>query len=465
MSEPLPPDRAALLDTVFKAYDVRGTVPDQLDVELMQRIGAAFAAFVSRREGRPSRLLVAHDMRTSGGALSEAFMVGVADQGVDVIALGLCSTDEVFFASGSLDAPAAMLTASHNPAAYNGVKLCLSGARPVGEDSGLAEIKALVAEGLPPADRRGVRAVRDVLEPFVEHVHSFVDVDALASLEVVADTANGMGGLIVPAVFAGLPVTLDLLYGELDGTFPNHPADPIQPVNQQDLMARVLETGADVGLAFDGDADRVFLVDEKAQPVSGSTTTAIVARAMLEREPGATVLHNLICSKAVPETVREAGGTPVRTRVGHSLIKKVMAETGAVFGGEHSGHYYYRDNYRADSGIITALVVLEQMSRTGMPLSELRIPFERYASSGEINTEVPDVSAVIESIAGAFADATQDRLDGLTVDCDDWWFNLRPSNTEPLLRLNLEAATSDEVTARVAEVQDHIRAVAAAPTS
>ena len=292
-----------------------------------------------------------------------------------------------------------------------------------------------------------------MLSRFADHVRSFVDLDGLRPLKVVADTANGMGGLVVPAVFESLPFELEILYPELDGTFPNHPADPIQPENQRDLQARVLATGADVGLAFDGDADRVFLVDEKAQLLSGSLTTAIVADEMLAREPGGTVIHNLICSKAVPEVVREAGGTPVRTRVGHSFIKAVMAETGAVFGGEHSGHYYFRDNFRADSGLIAAIVVLDVLGRSGRPLSELRRPYERYAASGEINTEVPDPRAVIDIVAGRFPDAEQDRLDGLTVDLGDWWFNLRPSNTEPLLRLNLEAADPDACARRVAEVQ------------
>ena len=292
-----------------------------------------------------------------------------------------------------------------------------------------------------------------MLSRFADHVRSFVDLDGLRPLKVVADTANGMGGLVVPAVFESLPFELEILYPELDGTFPNHPADPIQPENQRDLQARVLATGADVGLAFDGDADRVFLVDEKAQLLSGSLTTAIVADEMLAREPGGTVIHNLICSKTVPEVVREAGGTPVRTRVGHSFIKAVMAETGAVFGGEHSGHYYFRDNFRADSGLIAAIVVLDVLGRSGRPLSELRRPYERYAASGEINTEVPDPRAVIDIVAGRFPDAEQDRLDGLTVDLGDWWFNLRPSNTEPLLRLNLEAADPDACARRVAEVQ------------
>jgi phosphomannomutase len=369
----------------------------------------------------------------------------------------LCSTDELYFASGSLDAPGAMFTASHNPAEYNGAKFCLAGARPVGEDSGLGRIRELAAAwldgGLAPAPPTGSLRHLDVLDDFARHVRSFVDPSVLRPLRVVADTANGMGGLVVPAVFAELPFELEVMYGELDGTFPNHPADPIQPENTADLRRRVVEAGAAVGLAFDGDADRVFLVDERGVGLSGSTTTAIIAAAILDKHPGETVIHNLICSRAVPEVIREHGGTPVRTRVGHSFIKQVMAETGAIFGGEHSAHYYFRDNFRADSGLIAALVVLEQMSVTGEPLSKLRVPFERYASSGEINTRVEDPAAVIERVARHYADLPQDRMDGLTVDGGDWWFNLRPSNTEPLLRLNLEAPDEAAVAARVDEVR------------
>jgi phosphomannomutase len=378
-------------------------------------------------------------------------------QGADAVMLGLCSTDELFFAAGKYDSPGAQLTASHNPAGYNGIKLCLSGARPVGEDSGLDRIKADAAAGVEPTETRGEVKALDAMPDFVEHVHSFVDRSVLKPLKIVADTANGMGGLVAPAVFADLPFDVEIMYGELDGTFPNHPADPIQPENLRDLQARVRAVGADVGLAFDGDADRVFLVDDQGQLVSGSLTTAIVAKVMLEKHPGATILHNLICSKAVPEVILEHGGRPIRTRVGHSLIKKVMADENAAFGGEHSGHYYFGDNYRADSGIIAALTVLEELSKVDEPLSELRKPFERYVASGELNTTVPDPKAVIELVAEHFAaahpDAGQDRLDGLTVDFGPWWFNLRPSNTEPLLRLNLEAPTQAEVDDHVAEVR------------
>ena len=439
------------LDNIFKAYDIRGTFPDQLDSALARSIGVAFAAFA-----KSDRILVARDMRPSGVELCAAFADGVTASGADVVDLGLASTDEMYFASGALDAPGAMFTASHNPARYNGIKLCLAGARPVGLESGLAEIKASVASGSgpAPAGRRGTITTRDVLEDYAAKVRSFIDLDALRPLKVVADTANGMGGLVVPRVFATLPFDLEIMFGDLDGNFPNHPADPIQPANIRDLQPRVVETGADVGLAFDGDADRCFLVDDQGAAVSGSTTTAIVAAAMLDKHPGSTILYNLICSKSVPDVIREHGGVPIKTRVGHSFIKSVMAETGAVFGGEHSGHYYFRDNYRADSGSIAALVVLEVLSKASEPLSELRKPFERYADSGEINVEVDDQAAAVARVSATYAGggATEERMDGLTVDLGDWWFNLRPSNTEPLLRLNLEAATVAQCQAHTAEV-------------
>jgi phosphomannomutase len=443
------------MDTVFKAYDIRGTVPDQLDADMCRSIGAAYARFAFTHDGA-TRVLLARDMRPSGVDLSNAFADGVLGQGLDVVDIGLASTDMLYYASGALDAPGAMFTASHNPAQYNGIKMCLSGAKPIGEDTGLAEIKALATTGVAPAGARGHRSEQAVLENFADHVRSFVDISALRPLKVVADTANGMGGLVVPAVFSKLPFTIEVLFPELDGTFPNHPADPIQPENLRDLQARVLETGADIGLAFDGDADRVFLVDEHGLLVSGSLTTALVASRVLASEPGATIIYNLICSKTVPEVIREGGGTPVRSRVGHSFIKALMADTGAAFGGEHSGHYYFRKNYRADSGLIAAVTVLEAMSVTGKSLSELLLPLRRYADSGEINTKVSDPHAVIDRVAthfSAFEGATQDRLDGLTVDLGNWWFNLRPSNTEPLLRLNLEARTAAECDAHVAEVR------------
>jgi len=436
------------LDAIFKAYDVRGVYPDQLDEGVARSVGNAFVAFTGA-----DRVIVGRDMRPSSEPLAAAFVEGATRAGADVSDLGLASTDLCWFASGHLDAPAAMFTASHNPSEYGGIKLCRAGAAPIGIETGLAQIKASVESGLlERAAELGTVEARDLLPEFADHVRSFVDLSVLRPLRVVADTANGMGGLVVPVVFEGLPFTLSVLYPELDGTFPNHPADPIQPENLQDLQKAIVESDADVGLAFDGDADRVFLVDDRAEALSGSLTTSIVAKGILDHHPGETIVHNLICSKAVPEIVRENGGTPVRTRVGHSFIKQVMAETGAIFGGEHSGHYYFRDNYRADSGLIAALVVLEQLSRGGVPLSELRQPFERYAASGEINTRVDEPAGVIDRVAATYRDVDQDRLDGLTVDAGDWWFNLRPSNTEPLLRLNLEApdrAACDEHAAEV----------------
>jgi phosphomannomutase len=443
------------MDQVFKAYDVRGIVPDQLNADMCLAIGRAMARFAGAPE-----VIVARDMRESGVELSAAFSDGVRAEGVDVTDLGLASTDFLYFASGYLNAPGAMFTASHNPAQYNGLKLCLSGARPIGRDTGLADISAeaqkLLGEPVPALE--GGRRELDLLSEWADHVVSFVDVSALRPLKVVADTANGMGGLVVPIVFERLPFEVEILFPELDGSFPNHPADPIQPENLVALKKEVLARGADVGLAFDGDADRVFLVDEKAQPVSGSLTTALVAASMLTKHPGETILYNLICSHVVPEVVAEMGGTAVRTQVGHSIIKKVMAETGAVFGGEHSGHYYYRDNFRADSGIITALVVLELMSTSGLPLSEMLRPYERYADSGEINTEVANPAATVAAMAEAerSAGASVDLLDGLTVERGDWWYNVRPSNTEPLLRLNVEAKTPERCAQHAAEVQELI---------
>ncbi|MCB0976658.1 MAG: phosphomannomutase/phosphoglucomutase [Acidimicrobiales bacterium] len=444
------------LDAIFKAYDIRGTFPNEIDAEGCRAIGAAFARFALDEGGAVPEILVGRDMRPSGAELAEAFSDGVRSQGVDVVDLGLASTDLVYFASGSRGAPGAMFTASHNPAQYNGIKFCLAGARPVGADTGLDRIKELARTGVAPTERRGNASKIDLLGSFAEHVRSFVDVSKFRPLKVVADTANGMGGLVVPAVFEALPFELEILYPELDGTFPNHPADPIQPENQRDLQARVRDVGADVGFAFDGDADRVFVVDEQGNGLSGSVTTAMVAVGMLEKEPGGTVLHNLICSKTVPEVVREHGGTPVRTKVGHSFIKAEMAATGAVFGGEHSAHYYFRDNYRADSGLIASMMVLERLCAGSEPMSALRAPYDRYADSGEINTQVNDPAAVIDAVAAEFArrtpSAAQDRLDGLTVDFGDWWFNLRPSNTEPLLRLNLEARTRDECDEHTSEL-------------
>ena len=450
----------AVLDRIVKAYDVRGTTPDEMNDDVAFALGVSFAGFV-----KADTVVVARDMRTTGESLVAAFSDGVMSQGVNIVDLGLASTDLVYFAAGVLDAPGAMFTASHNPAEYNGIKFCLSGARPVGIDTGLADIrdsaKKILAGARPDAAAvRGTRTERDMLDEFADHVVSFIDTSALRPMRIVADTANGMGGLIVPVVFERLPMMqLEIMYPELDGTFPNHPADPIQPANQRDLQARVVSGGFDIGLAFDGDADRVFVVDETGRGLSGSSTTAILAAGVLRSHPGATVLHNLICSRSVPEVIRENGGVPVRTKVGHSNIKQVMAETGAVFGGEHSAHYYFLDNFRADSGIIATMFMLQELSRAGVPLSEFRRPFERYEASGEINTSVSDADAVMKAVARAYNGRPQDWIDGLTVDCGDWWFNLRPSNTEPLLRLNLEAATRDECDDHVAEVLSLVTSV------
>jgi phosphomannomutase len=441
------------LDRIFKAYDVRGVVPDELDADLVRRIGAAFAEWT-----QAPAIILGRDCRLSSPELAAAIAEGATSRGADVVDLGLASTDLLYFAAGSQNLPGIMLTASHNPKQYNGLKFCLSGARPVGEETGLRDIRAIVeADPGPAVVEPGRVEARDLLGAYVEHVLSFVDVDAMRPLTVVADTANGMGGLVVPAVMARLPVTLHHLYAELDGTFPNHPADPIDPENQRDLKAAVIERGADVGLAFDGDADRVFLIDERAGDVSGSILTALVAGSMLDKEPGAKVVHNLICSWTVPEVIREHGGVPVRTRVGHSFIKQVMADTGAVFGGEHSGHYYFRENYRADSGLIAAVIALGELSKARVPLSELLLPLRRYSDSGEINSRVDDQQARMEEIAAALSAGRQDRLDGLTVEFDDWWCNVRPSNTEPLLRLNVEARTPELLEEKTAEVLGLIR--------
>lgn len=438
---------------IFKAYDIRGIYPDELDEDASRRIGSAFAEFTSTE-----RVVVARDCRVSSPSLSHAFIEGVTGRGADVVDIGLATTDMLYLASGALDLPGAMFTASHNPPEYNGLKLCREGAAPIGEDTGLREIRDLAQRDPgPSASSSGSVEERSMLEEYVHHVLGFVDVSRIAPLTVVADAANGMAGLVLEPIFERLPAKLIGLYLDLDGTFPNHPADPINPENQEDLRKGVVEHGADVGLAFDGDADRVFVVDEGAKGVSGSLLVALIADKLLEREPGATILHNVICSWVVPEVIREAGGTPVRTRVGHSFIKQVMAETGAVFGGEHSGHYYFRDHYRADSGLVAALLVLEQMSEADVPLSELLLPFRRYHASGEINSEVEDPPAAIDRVAEQYPDGAQDRLDGLTVEYEDWWFNARPSNTEPLLRLNVEARDEGLLAEKTAEVLSIIR--------
>lgn len=446
------------LDRVFKAYDVRGLVPDDLSPTLVHMIGAAFAEW-----SKAKKIIVARDCRLTSPELAAAITEGATSRGVDVVDVGLASSDLMYFASGALDLPGVMVTASHNSKQYNGLKFCLERAKPVSEDTGLADIRAIVETGSRPSvPSPGTVEQLSMLEAYVEHVLTFVDVSAMRPFTVAIDTANGMGGLVAPAVLERLPVKVISLFPELDGNFPNHRADPMDPDNKRWLRDAVLERHADIGLAFDDDADRVFLVDERAQDVTGSSVTAFIAQAMLRRQPGATILYNLICSRAVPEVIRESGGTPVRTRVGHSFIKKVMADTGAIFGGEHSGHFYFRDNYHADSGMITSVVALQLLSDTRDPLSRLLAPFIRYFDSGEINSEVDDKQARIEAVAEALNDGRRDDLDGLTVEFDDWWCNVRPSNTEPLLRLNVEARSAELLRERTAAVLAIVRGEARA---
>ncbi|MFG2607473.1 phosphomannomutase/phosphoglucomutase [Streptomyces sp. NPDC048514] len=438
------------LSQIVKAYDVRGVVPDQWDESLAGLFGAAFAQVTGA-----AAIVVGHDMRPSSPGLSRAFARGAADRGVDVIEIGLCSTDQLYYASGALDLPGAMFTASHNPAQYNGIKLCRAGAAPVGQDTGLAQIRELVEKwlesGAPePAAEPGTLTARETLEDYAAHLRSLVDLTSIRPLKVVVDAGNGMGGHTVPTVFAGLPLTLVPMYFELDGTFPNHEANPLDPANLVDLQKRVPAEGADLGIAFDGDADRCFVVDQHGDPVSPSAVTALVAARELARNGGkGTIIHNLITSRTVPEVVRENGGTPARTRVGHSFIKAEMARTGAIFGGEHSAHYYFKDFWNADTGMLAALHVLAALGGQEGPLSALVAQYDRYTGSGEINSTVADQSARLTAIRTAYqdrADVTLDDLDGLTVAAADWWFNVRPSNTEPLLRLNAEAKDESTMT-------------------
>jgi phosphomannomutase len=444
------------LTKIFKAYDIRGVVPDELNEEIAEAVGAAFV-----RVTGATTIVTAHDMRTSSGPLSAAFARGATSQGADVIEAGLGSTDMLYYASGSLDVPGAMFTASHNPARYNGIKLCRAGAKPVGRDTGLTAIREMIDAGVPAHEGpAGTISRRDLLSGYAEHVKALVDLSGIRRLKVVVDAGNGMGGHTVPAVFEGLPIDLVPLYFELDGTFPNHEANPIEPENVRDLRAAVREHGADVGLAFDGDADRCFVVDERGEPVTPSAITALVAVRELGKHGPGRIVHNLITSRAVPEIVREHGGEPVRTRVGHSFIKQTMAETDAMFGGEHSGHYYFRDFWFADSGMLAAMHVLAALGGQDRPLSELLGEFTRYSASGEINSKVDDQEATAAQVRAAFEGrpgVTVDELDGLTVGHDDWWFNLRPSNTEPLLRLNAEAVDDETMAAVRDEVLEIVR--------
>jgi phosphomannomutase len=443
---------------IFKAYDIRGIVPDELDETVAGAVGAAFARMTGAQA-----IVTVHDMRTSSAPLAEAFGAGAASQGADVLSAGLGSTDMLYYASGSLGIPGAMITASHNPAKYNGIKLCRAGARPVGAETGLVELRAMAEAGVPAAQGApGTITARELLSGYADHLKTLVDLSAIRPLTVAVDAGNGMAGHTVPKVFEGLPLSLVPLYFELDGTFPNHEANPIDPKNLVDLQRAVVSSGADIGLAFDGDADRCFVVDERGEIVSPSVLTALIAVRELAREPGATIIHNLITSRAVPEIVSAHGGKPVRTRVGHSFIKAEMAETGAIFGGEHSGHFYFRDFWFADSGMLAGLHVLAALGSQDGPLSSLLSEYARYHASGEINSEVSDQRGATERVRAAFADrdgVTMDELDGLTVDSGTWWFNLRPSNTEPLLRLNVEAP--DEAT--LTDIRDQVLRIVLTP--
>ncbi|WP_054815105.1 phosphomannomutase/phosphoglucomutase [Nocardia arizonensis] len=452
---------AEFVNAVIKAYDVRGVVGEQIDARFVSDIGASFARLM-RAEGA-SRVVIGHDMRDSSPELAAAFAEGVRDQGLDVTHIGLASTDELYFASGHLGCPGAMFTASHNPARYNGIKMCRANALPVGQDTGLAIIKRELVTGVPAFDGpRGDVTEVDLLADYAAFLRGLVKLDDVRPLTVAVDAGNGMGGHTVPAVLGTLAqVTIVPLYFELDGTFPNHEANPLDPANLVDLQRLVRTSGADIGLAFDGDADRCFVVDEHGDPVSPSAITALVAERELAKEPGAVVIHNLITSRAVPELVEQLGGTPVRTRVGHSFIKQEMAATSAVFGGEHSAHYYFRDFWGADSGMLAALHVLAALGEKDRPVSELMSAYQKYAASGEINSTVADAAGRTAAVLEAFEDRALavDRLDGVTVQlADDAWFNLRASNTEPLLRLNVEARSQEEVDALVTEILSIVRA-------
>lgn len=450
------------LSGLIKAYDVRGVVPTEFDAVLAEHIGVGFAVELQLGEG--DRVVVGRDMRPSGPELVAGFVAGVTSMGIDVVDIGLCSTDELYFASGSMDIPGAMFTASHNPAQYNGIKMCRAGAVPVGEQTGLAAIRELVERGVqqvPRSGRPGAVQSRDLLGDYASYLRSLVDLDDIRPLAVVVDAGNGMAGLTSPAVLSGLPLFLTEMYFELDGSFPNHEANPIDPENLRHLQAQVRAEGADLGLAFDGDADRCFAVDERGELISPSALTALIAVAELGRNPGATIIHNLITSAAVPEVIRENGGIPERTRVGHSFIKATMARTGAVFGGEHSGHFYFRDFWRADSGMLAALHLISALGNSpeGTAVSQLMAPYERYCASGEINSKVSDVQVATARVREAFEPRADevDELDGLTFKGDGWWFNVRPSNTEPLLRLNVEHGTEADMAALRDEVLAVIR--------
>ncbi|MCS7255369.1 MAG: phosphoglucosamine mutase [Thermomicrobium sp.] len=453
---------ARAIATVFKAYDVRGVYPEELDEELAYRIGRAFALYL-----RPRHVVVGRDMRISSPALAEAIIRGLLDQGVDVTNVGLVSTDALYFAVGKYRFDGGvMVTASHNPPEYNGFKLCREEAQALSFDSGIGEIRDLVLRGeFPEPERRGTLVERDILDDFAAHVLSFIDTSIIKPFTIVVDAGNGMGGLIAPKVLGRLPVRIIPLYFELDGRFPNHVPNPIEPENVRDLQHAIREHRADMGIAFDGDADRMFILDEQARLVGGDMVTALVAKTLLQKHPGAKIVYNLICSRAVPETIRQYGGVPIRSRVGHSFIKALMRQHDAIFGGEHSGHFYFRDNWYADSGIIAAVTVLELLSREGVTVSQAIAPIDRYYRSGEINVEARDFAAVLQALEEHFHDGQIDHLDGLTVEYPDWWFNARPSNTQPLLRINVEATTPELLRKKTEEVLSVVQRVTGSQSS
>lgn len=446
----------SVLDSIVKAYDIRGLVGKEINEEFTFAAGSAFARFLES-EREPGSVVIGEDMRPSSGPLADAFSDGITSQGLDVIRIGLASTDQLYFASGHLGLPGAMFTASHNPASYNGIKLCRSLAKPIGMDSGLGWIKNAIKEGTPIPHRPvGSTREEEMLQPYIDFLFSLFDLDFKTGrkLTIVIDAGNGMAGHTAPEVFERIGATVIPLYFELDGTFPNHEANPIDPENLRDLQQAVKKHDADIGLAFDGDADRCFLVDERGELVSPSALTALIATRLLIQNPGATIIHNLITSRVVPEVVTELGGKPVRSRVGHSFIKRLMAETGAIFGGEHSGHFYFESFWRADSGMLAALHAIAALKESKRALSQILKPYDRYRQSGEINSVVKDANAALEKVVAAFPEGSyqHDRLDGLTVAGDDWQFNLRPSNTEPLLRLNVEAVTDT----KMGEIRDQV---------
>ena len=441
--------------SIFKAYDIRGLVDSELTPDFAFQTGMAFARFLEQ-EREPATVVIGEDMRPSSPLLAEAFAAGVISHGMDVIRIGLASTDLLYFAAGKLNCPGAMFTASHNPAEYNGIKLCMSGARPVGKESGLLAIEQMVMNGMPLTQRPvGKEHQRSLLSDYAEYLLSLVDLHAKRHLKIVIDAGNGMAGYTVPAVFENLDVEVIPLYFDLDGTFPNHEANPIDPANLKDLQKAVKKHGADLGLAFDGDADRCFLVDELGNCVDPSALTALIAARELAKRPKSTIIYNLISSRAVKEVIEENGGNAVRSRVGHSYIKKLMAETGAIFGGEHSGHFYFKEFWRADSGMLAALHAIAALGESKKSISKILAEYQRYFASGEINSKVKDAQAAISQIKEIYGKKSElelDELDGLTVNGDTWWFNVRASNTEPLLRLNVEAKTQ----ARMEKLRDQV---------